>query len=50
MASLKSPQTGSMTLSLVILLELMMLGLLRCTRLRESGPMWSEGGTAQNIS
>ncbi len=39
MDSLKSPDTGSMTLSLVILIGLMILGLLLCTRLRESGLM-----------
>jgi cyanate permease len=33
---LKSPATGSMTLSLVLLIGLMVLGLLLCTRLRES--------------
>ncbi len=32
----KSPETGSMSLSLVILIGLMLLGLLLCTRLRES--------------
>jgi cyanate permease len=36
MDSLKSPTTGSMTLSLVILIGLMVLGVLLCTRLRES--------------
>jgi cyanate permease len=36
MDSLKSPATGSMTLSLVILIGLMVLGLLLCTRLEES--------------
>ncbi len=36
MDSLKSPDTGSMTLSLVILIGLMVLGLLLCTRLAES--------------
>lgn len=36
MDTLKSPGTGSMTLSLLILIGLMVLGLLICTRLRES--------------
>jgi MFS family permease len=36
MDSLRAPDTGSMTLSLVILVGLMVLGLLLCTRLRES--------------
>jgi MFS family permease len=36
MDSLKSPTTGSMTLSLVILIGLMVLGVLLCTRLAES--------------
>jgi MFS family permease len=36
MDTLKSPGTGSMTLSLLILIGLMVLGLLLCTRLRES--------------
>jgi cyanate permease len=36
MDALKSPETGSMSLSLVILVGLMVLGLLLCTRLRES--------------
>jgi cyanate permease len=36
MDSLKSPGTGSMTLSLLILIGLMALGLVLCTRLRES--------------
>jgi MFS family permease len=36
MDSFKSPETGSMTLSLVVLIVLMVLGLLLCTRLRES--------------
>ena len=36
MDTLKSPSTGSMTLSLLILIGLMVLGLLLCTRLRES--------------
>jgi MFS family permease len=35
----KSPETGSMSLSLVILIGLMLLGLLLCTRLRESAFM-----------
>jgi MFS family permease len=36
MDSFKSPETGSMTSSLVALIVLMVLGLLLCTRLRES--------------
>jgi cyanate permease len=36
MDGLKSPTTGSMSLSLFILIGLMVLGLLLCTRLRES--------------
>ena len=36
MDSFKSPETGSMTSSLVVLIVLMVLGLLLCTRLRES--------------
>lgn len=39
MDSLKSPDTGSMTMSLVILIGLMLLGLLLCTRLKESALM-----------
>jgi cyanate permease len=37
MDSLKSPQTGSMTLPLVVLIGLMVVGLALCSRLRESG-------------
>jgi MFS family permease len=37
MDSLKAPETGSMTLPLAILIGLMVLSLLLCTRLRESG-------------
>jgi cyanate permease len=36
MDSFKSPETGSMTPPLVVLIALMVLGLLLCTRLRES--------------
>jgi MFS family permease len=36
MDMLKSPETGSMSLSLVILIGLMLVGLVLCTRLRES--------------
>jgi len=36
MDSFKSPETGSMTPSLVVLIGLMVLGVLLCTRLRES--------------
>jgi hypothetical protein len=39
MDMLKSPETGSMSLSLVILVGLMLLSLLLCTRLRESALM-----------
>jgi MFS family permease len=39
MDSLKSPETGSMTLSLVLLMGLMVLAVLLCTRLRESAMM-----------
>ncbi|MEJ2736159.1 MAG: MFS transporter [Anaerolineae bacterium] len=45
MDSLKSPDTGSMTLSLVILIGLMILGLLLCTRLRESALMTGDVST-----
>jgi cyanate permease len=45
MDSLKSPDTGSMTLSLVILVGLMILGLLLCTRLRESALMTGDVST-----
>jgi MFS family permease len=40
----KSPETGSMSLSLVILIGLMLLGLLLCTRLRESSLMTRDVG------
>ena len=40
----KSPETGSMSLSLVILIGLMLLGLLLCTRLRESPLMTGDVG------
>jgi MFS family permease len=36
MDMLKSPETGSMSLSLVILIGLMLVGLVLCTRLKES--------------
>jgi MFS family permease len=39
MDSLKSPETGSMTLSLVLLMGLMVLAVLLCTRLQESAMM-----------
>lgn len=39
MDSLKSPETGSMTLSLVLLMGLMVLAVLLCTRLQESAIM-----------
>jgi len=44
MDSFKSPATGSMTLPLVVLIALVGLGLLLCTRLRESALMTGEGG------
>jgi cyanate permease len=44
MDSFKSPSTGSMTLPLVVLIALVGLGLLLCTRLRESALMTGEGG------
>ena len=40
----KSPETGSMSLSLVILIGLMLLGLILCTRLRESPFMTRDVG------
>jgi MFS family permease len=40
----KSPETGSMSLSLVILIGLMLVGLLLCTRLRESPLMTGDMG------
>jgi MFS family permease len=45
MDSLKSPATGSMTLSLVILIGLMVLGLLLCTRLAESAMMTGDASS-----
>lgn len=39
---LKSPETGSMILPLVVLIALMVLGLLLCTRLRESAAMMAD--------
>lgn len=42
MDSLKSPGTGSMTSSLVVLIGLMVLSLLLCTRLRESTVLMAE--------
>jgi MFS family permease len=45
MDSLKSPATGSMTLSLVILIGLMVLGLLLCTRLAESALMTGDASS-----
>lgn len=42
MDSFKSPETGSMTSPLVVLIGLMVLGLLLCTRLRESKLMTEE--------
>lgn len=42
MDSFKSPGTGSMTPSLVVLIGLMVLGLLLCTRLRESATLMAE--------
>jgi sugar phosphate permease len=45
MDALKSPGTGSMTLSLLILTGLMVLGLLLCTRLRESALITGDVGS-----
>jgi sugar phosphate permease len=42
MDSFKSPETGSMTSSLVVLIGLMVLGLLLCTRLDESTALMTE--------
>jgi len=42
MDSLKSPETGSMTLPLIVLIGLMVLSLLFCTRLREATPSIAE--------
>jgi cyanate permease len=42
MDSFKSPGTGSMTTSLVVLIGLMVLSLLLCTRLRESAVLMAE--------
>ncbi len=39
MDGLKSPKTGSMTVPLVVLIGLMVLSLLLCTRLREAKPL-----------
>lgn len=36
MDTFKSPETGSMTLPLIVLIGLMVLGLLFCTKLREA--------------
>jgi MFS family permease len=44
MDSFKSPETGSMTSPLVVLIGLMVLSLLLCTRLRES-PLMTENAT-----
>jgi Na+/melibiose symporter-like transporter len=43
MDALKSGETGSMTMPLAILIGLMVLGLLLCTRLRESALMTGDG-------
>ena len=43
MDSFKSPETGSMTPSLVVLIGLMVLSLLLCTRLGESTALMTEG-------
>ena len=45
MDALKSPATGSMTPSLLLLIGLMVLGLLLCTRLRESALIRGESGS-----
>jgi sugar phosphate permease len=46
MDSFKSPETGSMTPSLVVLIGLMVLGLLLCTRLGESTALVTENETS----
>jgi len=48
MDSLKSSTTGSMTLSLVILIGLMVLGLLLCTRLAESALMTGDASSSED--
>ncbi len=45
MDSFKSPDTGSMTLPLVVLIGLMVIGLLLCTRLREAKTLTAAGAT-----
>ena len=42
MDSFKSPETGSMTLPLVVLIGLMFLSLLLCTRLKEAPTLIAE--------
>jgi cyanate permease len=44
MDSLKSAETGSMTLPLIVLIALMVLSLLLCTRLREATTLLTESG------
>jgi sugar phosphate permease len=46
MDSFKSPETGSMTVSLAVLIGLMILGLLLCTRLGESTALVTENETS----
>jgi sugar phosphate permease len=45
MDSLKSPETGSMTLPLVVLIGLMILSLLLCTRLREATTLMAKNAS-----
>lgn len=45
MDSLKSPETGSMTLPLVVLIGLMVLSLLLCTRLREATTLMAKNAS-----
>jgi len=40
--SFKSPETGSMTLPLIVLIGLMLLGLFLCTRLKEAKPLMTD--------
>lgn len=42
MDSFKSPETGSMTLPLIVLIGLMLLSLLFCTRLKEAKPLMTD--------
>jgi MFS family permease len=45
MDSFKSPETGSMTLPLVVLIGLMVLSLLLCTRLREATTLMAKNAS-----